>query len=382
MLIKEAIIYPLSAKLHDDSFASGRGLVTERTSVIVLLKDDNGQIGIGESGVGNLLSITYKIRESLEVIVNREQPYNRISESLFTQLGFQEEGNVGYSAISAIDIALNDLLSRDTGSSLSDVYGGATRSSIPVYAGTGYFHMDRSNDITFLSEQVRNALDMKVKGIKIKIGGDVSKDLERIRCAQDIIQGQVPLMVDANESYDRLGVTKLVRLIRDDVMFLEEPVEYGDYATLKRISEMGISVAAGENISTINRFLDYMDKADVTVIEPDITKVGGVKGLQAISAVCNAKSRLMYPHNWSTPISTLATASFMLTLPAKSHSHPYGPNYPLLELDLSPNPLREVLTGDYTFDSGNISMGKSKGLGVELDESKLRKYMVHEPVKV
>lgn len=382
MVIKEANIYPLRAELGEDSFGFAQGVHTKRTTVLVELRASSGETGIGESGVGDPIAISYRIKELVESVINREMTYNQIYDVLYAKVKYQEEGWISYSALSAIDIALNDLLSKELGLTVSDLYGGRLRASVPVYAGTGYFHPEDGGNLKFLSEQVERALDLHMKAVKIKVGGNIQKDLERIRTAQEIIQGKVPLIVDANQSYSKPNALKLARLIKDEVMFFEEPVHYRDLDTMRKIEELGVRVGAGESISELSDFVEYITEGNITVLEPDVTKVGGIKGLIRISAICNAFNRPMFPHNWSTQVSTSASVNAMLTVPSVANSHPYGPDEPLLEIDLAPNPLRQVFQEDYTMHNGAITPGKNKGLGLEINESQLKRYQLAEKLTI
>jgi len=378
MLLKEANIYPLSGELKDNAFGYAQGLHTKRTTVLVELKDSSGEIGIGESGVGNHISIAYRAKDFLESIIGKEMSYNQIYNILYTKIKYQDEGFYGFSALSAIDIALNDLISKKLGITIADLYGGKVRSGVPVYAGTGYFHPEEAKELKFLSEQVEQALNLHMKAIKIKVGGNIERDLRRIKTAQEIIQGRVPLMIDANQSYSSLTAIKLAKIIKDEIMFFEEPVFYKDFDTMRKIQEIGLPVAAAESVSGLSDFIDYILKADVAILEPDITKVGGINGLFKISVVCNGFNRLMFPHNWSTQVSTSASVNVMLTVPSNAHSYPYGPEEPLLEIDLAPNPLREIFEEDYSMHNGVIIPGNKKGLGIEVKENYLKKYLITE----
>lgn len=381
MRIKEAIIYPLSCDLKEYSFSYSQGVHSKRTSVIVELISESGERGIGESGPGSPEPIAYKMREMLEVIVGKEISYNEMYNVLYSRLVILDEGTTAFNALSALDIALNDLLSKSFNIPIADIYGGALRQSIPIYAATGYFSLDRSTDLKFLSKQVEEALEIKPNGIKIKIGGNIEKDIERIKVARDIINGQSLLMVDANQSYTTVDAIRLAKKIKDDVFWFEEPINYKDLNGMRKISEEGgIIVAAGESLTSIQDFKEYILRGSVNILQPDITRVGGIKGLFKTFSITEIFNVLMFPHNWSTQISTIASALVLSTLPSNVHSYPYGAAEYLLEYDLAPNPLRETLHENFSVSKGRIFLKNKVGLGVEFDKNKASKYLLRDPI--
>lgn len=216
-------------------------------------------------------------------------------------------------------------------------------------------------------------MDLKFKGIKIKIGSSIKMDIERIKLASELIQGKVPLMVDANQAYSRAQALQMARFLRDqDVFFFEEPVVYNDLKTLRDIEELGVRVAVGESVSSLVSFINYIEIGNVSVIEPDITKVGGIKQFLKIVMIADVHGGLFIPHNWSTHIATTATLSAMLVLP--------GLLAPLIEIDTAPNCLNEVFEGGYKLENGVLKIIRGRGLNISYDEDRLRRYAVTKPI--
>ena len=121
-------IFPLSGELGEGSFAYARGVHRKRNASVVIIKDDEGNYGIGESGVGDPLSIAYIVRELIEPYLGKEYTYNFLVEDIYTRrFKYNEEGAAAYSALSAIDIALNDLLAKERNISVVDELGGVVR---------------------------------------------------------------------------------------------------------------------------------------------------------------------------------------------------------------------------------------------------------------
>lgn len=180
-------------------------------------------------------------------------------------------------ALSAVDIALWDLVARVRGLPLVEVWGGAAE-AVPVYGSGGFTTYDEAR----LRAQVDGWLELGCDLVKIKIGESwgtrVSRDLERVGTATSAAGGSARVMVDANGGYDVAQACAVGAALDDlGVVWFEEPVTSEDPQGLRVVRDhVAADVAAGEYAA---------DEADLARLAPcvdclqiDVTRCGGYTG--------------------------------------------------------------------------------------------------------
>ncbi|SVD00194.1 uncharacterized protein METZ01_LOCUS353048, partial [marine metagenome] len=149
--------------------------------------------------------------------------------------------------LSAIDIALWDLMGKTLDISVHKMLGGYT-DRIPTYIAGGYY--EEGKGLKELAEEMEQNLDLGARAVKMKIGGvAVKEDLDRVRVVRETIGPDIKLMVDANNAYAAYEAVEVARKIEPyDVFWFEEPVSPDDYEGHARVAQSTIiPVATGEN---------------------------------------------------------------------------------------------------------------------------------------
>ncbi len=199
-------------------------------------------------------------------------------------------GIAGY-ALSAVDVALWDLKARLVGLPLQDLVG-AVRDEVPVYGSGGF--------TTYDQEQLRRQLDGwvqtdRIPRVKIKIGeswgGNVPRDIARMRQARDVVGDDVELYVDANGGYGRKQAIRVMAEVTDlDIRWLEEPVSSDDLAGLREVRDrVAPDVAAGEYGYDLYYFRRMCDAEAVDCLQVDVSRCGGITEwirAAAVAAAC------------------------------------------------------------------------------------------------
>lgn len=195
-------------------------------------------------------------------------------------------GIAGY-AISAVDIALWDLKARLLDLPLHKLLG-AIRDEIPVYGSGGF----TSYDETQLSNQLTHWVDEKrIPRVKIKIGEswghEVTRDLERMRQARNLIGPDVELYVDANGGYSAKQAIRVMRDAHDlDIRWFEEPVSSDDLAGLRHVrGRVEADVTAGEYGTDIYYFRRMCAAGAVDCLQADASRCGGITEFLRVAAV-------------------------------------------------------------------------------------------------
>jgi L-alanine-DL-glutamate epimerase-like enolase superfamily enzyme len=190
-------------------------------------------------------------------------------------------------AISAIDFALWDLKAKLLNLPLHRLLG-ACRELTPVYGSGGFTSYSRRE----LQSQLSGWVEQGIPRVKMKVGREPDRDVERVTYAREAIGPDAELFVDANGAYDLKQALGLGELFADlGVCWFEEPVSSDDLdglAFLRTRLPTPIHVAAGEYGFDEYYFLRMLSHQAVDVMQADATRCGGITGFLRASAVAEA----------------------------------------------------------------------------------------------
>jgi L-alanine-DL-glutamate epimerase-like enolase superfamily enzyme len=198
-------------------------------------------------------------------------------------------------AISAVDIALWDLKAKLLDIALADLLG-AARLTVPAYASGGF----TSSNLDQLARELEGYVASGHRRVKIKVGREPGRDLDRVRVAREAVGPEVELMVDANGAYTRAQARAMAeRFARHDVVYFEEPVSSDDLDGLRGIRERapaGMAIAAGEYGYDGWYFRAMLGAGAVDILQADATRALGVTGFLEANTLCAARSLPLSSH--------------------------------------------------------------------------------------
>lgn len=198
-------------------------------------------------------------------------------------------------AIAAFDTALWDLKARRARLPLAKLLG-AYRDSVPCYNTSGGF---LSAPVGTILENADAALARGVGGIKIKVGQpDASADLQRVGQIRRHLGDSVPLMIDANQQWDRATARRFGRRMDEyDLVWIEEPLDAYDvegHAQLTAI--LDTPIASGEMLTSATEHARMIEAGAVDYIQPDAPRVGGITPFLKVVGLAEHKGLSMAPH--------------------------------------------------------------------------------------
>jgi L-alanine-DL-glutamate epimerase-like enolase superfamily enzyme len=182
---------------------------------------------------------------------------------------------VATQAIAAIDTALWDLKATRAGLSLARLLG-AEHESLPCYNSSGgYLHSSDGE----VREAASASLARGIGGLKLKVGQpDGARDIARVAALRSHVGDDVPIMVDANQQWDRPTATRMVRALEEfGLTWVEEPLDAYDvagHAALARTFDTPI--ATGEMLTSVRDYERFLDRDGVDILQPDAPRIGGV----------------------------------------------------------------------------------------------------------
>jgi L-alanine-DL-glutamate epimerase-like enolase superfamily enzyme len=191
-------------------------------------------------------------------------------------------------AISAVDIALHDLKARLLGVSLADLLG-RWHEGVAVYGSGGFTSYSHAQ----LQEQARGWAEAGVDRAKIKVGREPAADGDRLDAIREAVGPDMRLMVDANGAFTPAAAIAAAHetYAARGVTWLEEPVSSDDHRGLRRVRDhapAGMEIAAGEYGTDLFHFERLVAAEAVDVLQPDVTRCGGVTGVQHADGLAKA----------------------------------------------------------------------------------------------
>jgi L-alanine-DL-glutamate epimerase-like enolase superfamily enzyme len=246
----------------------------------VRIDTDEGVSGVSTTYFGRVASspavLAQIITEQLAPAIVGEDPtlIRGIRQKLQTLTDYQGTAGLSSYGISAIDLALWDLLGKSLDVPVWKLLG-AQRTAIPTYAMVGWLELD----VAGLETVSAKAMEQGFRGVKMKVGGGpLSEDLQRIKAVRAVIGPDAPLMVDANQAF---GYDEALRRGRAyeglGCRWFEEPLPAADTESHVRLADkLDIPIATGENRYGQAAFRDLIARGGVGVVQPDLRRAGGL----------------------------------------------------------------------------------------------------------
>ncbi len=374
MLIADVKAYPMSHKLAPGDIVDlGLGRTVKRDTVIVKVTTDDGIVGFGEShhgrspgAVAHLANTTLR---QLVLGMDASDVVGVWARIYKMQLGSHGMGAATSIAMSGIDMALWDIRGKAAGWPVYKLLGGSCR-PIPAYAGgvaLGFQQPDA------LVDEIRPLVESGYKAVKLRLGDTPARDLERVAAVRKAFGDDLTILVDVNTGYTVADARKAMPgLEANDVGWLEEPFPAHDHRSYAIAATFGnVPLAAGENHYTRFEFTRVIEDRVIQILQPDLSKSGGITELLRIAAMASAWKLSINPHTATSALNMAASIHFLASIE----------NAGYFEGDVSTsNPFREQLgSTPYTMDSeGNVRPLDKPGIGIEVDEDFLLKHPVIE----
>ncbi len=362
--------FPVDPK---DSVTLGIGRTVKRDAVIVKVSTEDGVTGWGEAHHGRCPgAVAHLVNTTLRLLVVG-QDANDITgvwkKVYDKQLASHGMGAGACLALSGIDMALWDIRGKAVGQPLYKLMGGRSK-PVPAYAGgvsLGY------QDPKALVAEARPHVEAGYKAVKLRIGDTVARDAERIAAVRKAFGDDLVILTDANTGYD-VGDVRAVMPALDEhnVGWLEEPFPAHDYLSYREAARYGRTpLAAGENHYTRFEFNRVIEDGSITILQPDLSKTGGITEALRIAAMASAFKLPIHPHSSMTGLNHAASIHFLAAID----------NGGYFEGDVSKaNKFRDDLVSKpYEVDKdGNVWPLDKPGLGLQINEEFLAK---HPPIE-
>ncbi|TCT28204.1 mandelate racemase/muconate lactonizing enzyme family protein [Martelella mediterranea] len=336
---------------------------SRRGALLIRLSTEAGHVGWGETWAFPGPASAFIQDVLAPDILGRAADAPLALQQTLLQKVIPDRRGQAHMAISAIDIACWDLFGRMTARSVSALQGGPLRRDVLTYASGPLLAagVDRYTGFGAALERYR---DLGFRAFKIRVGIDPDQDERAIRLAREIVGPEAPLMIDLNEASTLHDAIELTRRVSDcHLGWVEEPLPHDDLPGYRRLAgRMNLPISGGESFCGVQAFRDSMQTGALDIVQPDIALCGGITETLRISALADAFGVRIAPHVWGTGVNMLAALQVCALLRSRAGSVPM----PMLEYDMSHNPLREAIFAGRPDANGLIAIPEGPGLGHDI----------------
>jgi L-alanine-DL-glutamate epimerase-like enolase superfamily enzyme len=351
------------------------GTFTFHGWVIVEIFTDDGHVGIGNAALAP--QITKQVIDLyLKPILIGADPWDIefLWQHMYRRtMAFGRKG-IGMTAISAVDIALWDLLGKSAKQPVYRLLGGKTKPKIPVYASRLY-----SMPLDELEAEAKRYKKEGYKAMKLRFGwgpNDGAEGMQRnvdlVRTVRDAVGDEIDVMADAYMGWTLDYAKRMLPLLEIfHLRWLEEAVIPDDihgYAELKSYGR--VPIAGGEHEFTLYGFRELLEARAVDYIQFDTSRVGGISQARKISALAEAHSVPVIPHAGQMHNYHIVMASL---------NSPMAEYFPIVDVEVGNELFWYIFDGEPQAKSGFIELRDDvPGLGLTINEKALEKFEVTE----
>ena len=343
--------------------------------LLVEIFTDNGLVGLGNAALSPMVT-KQLVDIYLKPLLLGAYPWD--VEYLWQQmyrrtLAFGRKG-VALAAISAIDIALWDLLGKDAGQPVFRLLGGRTKDRIPVYASRLY-----AMPIPELRAEAQKYKDEGYQMMKLRFGwgpvdgaAGMQKNLELVRNVREVVGDDVDIMADAYMGWTLDYAKRMLPLLEPfNLRWLEEPVIPDDTRGYAKLKEYGrVPIAGGEHEFTIFGFRELLETNAVDYIQFDTNRVGGISQARKISALAESFQIPVVPHAGQMHNYHVVMASL---------NSPIAEFFPKVDVEVGNELFWYIFDGEPVPKNGYINLDDQlPGLGLTVNEESLKRFRIIE----
>jgi len=366
---------------------SDYGTLTTFDAAILRIETDDGLVGWGEGknaagSAGQYGALVHLInhevapqligRHAGDITAIWESLYNGVRASAAARHGHAMPGlarrGLTLAAISAVDIALWDILGKHLNQPVWALLGGRKADRLPAYASGGWA------DAAGIGAQLQGYIDIGgFRAVKMRVGSmDPAPHVSaaRVRAARAALGPDIEIAVDAHGTYTVAEAKRFAHMVADcDLAWFEEPVTGDDKPGMAEVrSNATMPIAAGESECTRYDFRDLVVGRCVDILQPDPAFCGGITETMRIAALASAFNLRFAPHLWAGAPCFYAGLHCCAAAPAAF----------TVEYSCGANPMIHDLSATrVTVADGMITLPDGPGLGLEISEKTLKDHAKH-----
>jgi L-alanine-DL-glutamate epimerase-like enolase superfamily enzyme len=298
-LTLSSVTLPLTTAISDAKVFTGRQRpMTEIALVFAEIRTADGHEGLGFSyskRAGGRAQYAHAREIAADLIGEDPSDIGRLWTKLVWAGASVGRSGAATQAIAATDVALWDLKANRAGLPLAKLLG-AYRDAVRCYDTSGGFLHEPVERVLDNAEAARAA---GIDGIKLKVGHpSPAVDLARVRAVRERLGDDVPLMVDANQQWDRSTAQRVGRALEElGLIWIEEPLDAYDAEGLAALTRsLDTPIASGEMLTSVAEHYELIRLGAVDVIQPDAPRIGGITQFQRLATLAEHRHLTLAPH--------------------------------------------------------------------------------------
>ena len=351
------------------------GTFTFHGWLVVEIFTDDGLLGIGNAALAPPL-VKQTIDLYLKPLLIHQNPWDIefLWQHMYRKtMAFGRKG-IAMAAISAVDIALWDILGKSAKQPVYRLLGGRTKPRIPVYASRLY-----SVELNQLAAEAKRYKDEGYQAMKLRFGwgptdgaAGMQHNLALVRTVREAVGDGIDVMADAYMGWTLDYAKRMLPLLEPfHLRWLEEPVIPDDihgYAELKSYGR--VPIAGGEHEFTVYGFRDLLETRAVDYIQFDTNRVGGITQARKISALAEAYSVPVIPHAGQMHNYHVVMASL---------NSPMAEYFPIVDVEVGNELFWYIFDGEPRAKDGFIDLDENvPGLGLSIQPRAFEDFEVVE----
>lgn len=342
---------------------------------VVEVETDDGIVGLGNVALAPRIAKAI-VDEYLAPLVIGQDPwdYEYLNQRMYRATHAWGRKGVGMAAISAVDIAIWDILGKSVNKPVFKLLGGRTKEKIPCYYSKLY-----RTDLKAMQAEAEKFLKQGFRAFKMRFGygpqhgqQGVVENLKSVEAVREVIGPDNDLMLECymgwNVEYAKRILPKLEKF---QPRWLEEPVIADDidgYAELNRLTSIPIS--GGEHEFSLYGFKQLLERKAVSVVQYDTNRVGGITMAHKINALCESYSVPVIPHAGQMH-------NYHLTM--SSLNCPMSEYFPIFDVEVGNELFYYIFEGEPVAQDGYLQLRDDvPGLGLSLGTKYLDQFRIIE----
>ena len=343
--------------------------------LVVEVETDAGHVGLGNAALAPRVA-KHIVDAHLSPLVVGCDPwdYELLWQKMYRATMAWGRKGVAMAAVSAVDLAIWDVLGKASGLPVFKLLGGRTKERIPVYASKLY-----SQPPDDLAAEAKGYLDAGFRAMKMRFGwgpkdgaAGMRRNVELVKTVREVVGDEVDLMVEAYMGWTLEYARRMLPLLAPfHPRWLEEPVIPDDIAGYAELRALGIiPISGGEHEFTPRGCAQLLDARAVDVLQYDANRVGGVTAARKVNALAEAKSVPVIPH---------AGQMHNYHLVMSDLNCPMAEFFPVHGVEIGNELFYYLFEGDPEPEDGHLQLSDDiPGLGIRLNETRLPDFSVVE----
>lgn len=336
------------------TFKTALRTVDSAENTVVLIHTDDGKTGFGEAPPTKAITgeDNDSIRAALRQYIIPALLGQEISDMDHIQKILHEAVDGNNSAKASVDMALYDLFTKNLG--------------MPLFKYLGGYRNKVETDITISinepEEMAADALEAVNQGfsaLKLKVGSDFEKDVQRVKCIRNAVGSQMKIRLDANQGWEVDEAIRAIRRIEDlglDIELVEQPVKARDFQGMKKVKDnVDTIIMADESVFTPQDALELLEMQAVDLLNIKLMKCGGIY---------NALKIVEIAEQYGVECMLGCMVESKISLTAAAHLAAAKKNITRVDLDAAILLKEDPVEGGFHKDIPWFTLDDSPGLGI------------------